>query len=306
MKNLTKIPLKFLCLVCHNPTETHGHPPGEYVPISCDEKIKLQLGKNQTSKKNKLPGKEISKQDLQEIKSSENIQEVQTILDENGDEIKIFWIQEKFLGVNRMCCEIPRLPKVFTDSKNFTAETSPNFNSQTGFHCQIVKGLLENSENKYLDKPSISKLNEILLSKTQSSCDSSINLEEGDTCETMSSNEDENSQKQVENHHIHHTKLQNQITSYPTTPTPTQEIFSIHSESRQNSDSLFQPVESEKDEMDVNLTPSKSLELGDWFNNLTKNEGDRSNFLKESVNLESIINDLKKVENLVIKKEEQS
>lgn len=115
----------------------HGHPEGEYVPFSSDEKLFKQIVSSKKSKSRKnsrksgegdrgaqrdqtssesqapnLPGKQITKDDLNNLKTKNEISEVQTIINDDGEEVQIFWIQEKFKSVGRMVVEVDRLPRI--------------------------------------------------------------------------------------------------------------------------------------------------------------------------------------------------
>jgi len=56
-----------------------------------------------------LPGQEIAPEQLGSVK--DQVKEVEIVRDENGDEVKIFWIQAKFKSHKRMETSVERLPR---------------------------------------------------------------------------------------------------------------------------------------------------------------------------------------------------
>lgn len=75
---------------------------------SLDTTVKLKRSNKRVSQTT-LPGTEIQPEDLGAIQ--DQVKEVEIVRDENGDEVKIFWIQEKFKCYKEMRAPVPRLPR---------------------------------------------------------------------------------------------------------------------------------------------------------------------------------------------------
>lgn len=255
----------------------HGHPPGEYVPFSKDE---LKLKESSSINTKNLPGKEISKQDLQKVKSND-IQEVQTVLDENGDEVKIFWIQEKFLGKNRMICHLDRLPRIFNDFTTFNSKSCSIFNNEQGFNYQIVKKLLEKSNDTCMSHP-LKKYNCNEIKNLQNFCYDHDNVVNDDTNHEQSfDNEDQAS-------------IDSTISTMSTI-SEVNESIKLYEEKREKLN---------KREQNNNQT-QQNFDLSDLLTKFGGQENDNQK-VGSSLDLESIISDLKKVENLVDNKSDDN